>query len=331
MIAWEEREKLNLQSSADAVVLWALLEPLADKLYLPFALRGPQTDTKAPEETAKLWAESAVFFEALGLDVQPELAVLRAGKGWSKLRAAEQHAAKQRLMDAIARQITPETAARYRAFCVSGLITQYYKKAKADGRAKRTQVVTKALERTLSAFFGGDWLAFLDYLGEAPHAEEQIVTQLPKARLYVGTSSRAAEIAEQQGLPVEEVDGQSAISTPTFERAGIRHCARRTRLTISCCTTRGKLQQQSRPQSWQRAPSTIGSPATSTYSMARSARNPLFSRCHDVAFRPTENSSSAGSFRDSVGAPSDHSLSIAMRPAITLTISRCESSGRLPG
>ncbi|MDP9309461.1 MAG: stress protein [Chloroflexota bacterium] len=209
-IAWEEREKLNLQSNADTMVLWALLEPLADSLYIPFALRGPQSGAKAPEETAKLWAESIAFLDALGLDVQNELAVLRPGKGWSKLRVAEQHAAKQRLMDAIARQITPETAVRYRAFRVGSLITQYYKKAKADGRAKRTQVVTKSLERVLSAFFGGDWLAFLDYLGETPHAEEEIVTQLPKPRLYVGTSSRAAEIAAQQGLPVEEVERMMA-------------------------------------------------------------------------------------------------------------------------
>jgi hypothetical protein len=227
-IAWEEREKLNLQSTADTLVLWALLEPLADSLYLPFALRGPQTGAKAPEETAKLWAESAMFFEALGLDVQNELAVLRPGKGWSKLRAAEQHAAKQHLMDAITRQVTPETVARYRAFRVSSLITQYYKKAKADGRAKRGQIVTKLLERVLSAFFGGDWLAFLDYLGEAPHAEEQIVTQLPKPRLYVGTSSRAAEIAAQQGLPVEEVERmmatfwqQSASASPVEHRVAL--------------------------------------------------------------------------------------------------------------
>lgn len=209
-IAWEEREKLNLQSNADAMALWALLEPLADSLYLPFALRGPQTGAKAPEETAKLWAESGLFFEAIGLDIQKELAALRPGKGWSKLRAAEQHAAKQQLMNAIARHVTPETAARYRALRISGLITQYYKKAKAEGRAKRTQVVTKSLERVLSAFFGGDWLAFLDYLGEAPHTEEQIATQLPKPRLYVSASSRAAEIAAQQGLPVEEVERMMA-------------------------------------------------------------------------------------------------------------------------
>jgi hypothetical protein len=205
-IAWEEREKVSLRDSADALLLWALLEPLAELLYRPFALRGPLTGTKAPEETAKLWTESATFLNALGLDIADELAVLRPGKGWSKLRAGEQYAAKQQLMDALARQVTSETSRRYRAYQLRTLISQYYRKAKGAGQAKRTQVITKALERPLSAFFGGDWLAFLDYLGETPHPEEQIVTQLPKARLYVGTSSRAAEIAAQQGLPVEEVE-----------------------------------------------------------------------------------------------------------------------------
>jgi hypothetical protein len=229
-IVWEEREKLRLHENADAMVVWAVLEPLADSLFLPFALRGPQSGTKALEESAKLWAESAMVLAALGLDVQDELAVLRPGHGWSKLRAAEQHTAKQQLIDALARQVTPETAVRYRALRLTSLITQYYKKAKADGRAKRTQVVTKALERVLSAFFGGDWLAFLDYIGETPHAEEQIVTQLPKPRLYVGNSSRAAEIAAQQGVPLEEVERmmatfwqQPASASPVEQRVALLH------------------------------------------------------------------------------------------------------------
>lgn len=227
-IAWEEREKISLKGNSDAMMLWAVLDPLAEALYLPFALRGPITGTKAPEETAKLWAESVAFLEALGLHVADQLALLRPGKGWSKLRSGEQHAAKQKLMEALARQIAPETGARYRTYRLRALISQYYKKAKADGRAKRTQAVTKALERTLSAFFAGDWLLFLDYLGEEPHAEEQIVTQLPRSRLYVGTSSRAAEIAAQQGLPVEEVERmlatfwqQPASASPVEQRVDV--------------------------------------------------------------------------------------------------------------
>ena len=227
-LAWEERAKISLKRSSDVLMIWALLEPLADTLYLPFALRGPLTGTKAPEETAKLWAESVAFLETLGLRVGDELALLRPGRGWSTLRAGDQQAAKQKLMEALAGQVTPETASHYRAYRLHALISQYYKKAKADGRVKRTQVVTKALERSLSAFFGGDWLAFLDYLGEEPHAEEHVVTQLPKARLYVGTSSRAAEIAAQQGLPVEEVERmlstfwqQPASASPVEQRVAV--------------------------------------------------------------------------------------------------------------
>lgn len=204
--AWEEREKINLHSSPDAMAIWALLEPLADTLYMVFALRGPLTGMMTPEESTKLWTEITVFLNMLGFNLADELAILRHGKVWSKLCAEEHIAAKRLLLEAMARQVTPEMAVRYRAYRLFELIKEYYKKAKADGRIKRIKVIKTTLKNSLSAFFGGDWIAFIDYLGEEPHPDEEIFTKLPKTRLYLGTSSRIAEIAEQQGLPVEEVE-----------------------------------------------------------------------------------------------------------------------------
>ncbi len=205
-ITWEEHCKASLEKTADALLVWALLEPLFDALFEPFILRGRLAGNKSREDQLKRWRAIDSLYQALGFEVAPELAVMRYGGGWHKLRSQEQVAAKQRLLAALAHQVEPEMAARYRAHCLRALLEHYYKKADADGRAKRKQALTKPLERTLSAYFGGDWLAFLEYIGEEPHPDEQIVTALPKTRLHVGGGSRAAEIAEQMGLPAAEVE-----------------------------------------------------------------------------------------------------------------------------
>ncbi|MDX6600686.1 MAG: hypothetical protein QOE87_4573 [Gaiellales bacterium] len=40
--------------------------------------------------------------------------------------------------------------------------------------------------RTLTGFFGGDWLRLLRYLEEAPHPDEEIVAAIPQTKLFVG-------------------------------------------------------------------------------------------------------------------------------------------------
>ena len=73
------------------------------------------------------------------------------------------------------------------------LIERYYAKAK-KGPPPMRQVVTKPLRRTLSAFFGGDWVAFVQYLGERLDPNEQIAAALPEPRLYVGADRSAAKV-----------------------------------------------------------------------------------------------------------------------------------------
>jgi hypothetical protein len=204
-IAREENGKFSFKNSPDLVLLWAILEPLFTGLFLPFELRGHQAGARPREEQLKSWSEVDLILEVLGFSVAEELAIMRYGGGWHKLRAYEQFQAKQRLLAALANQASKAMASQYRSHRIRYLVEQYYKKAKTGGQAKRKQVVTKQFERTLMGYFGGDWLAFLNYIGEQPHPEEQIVTGLPQPRLHVGGSDRVEEIAAKQGIPAEEV------------------------------------------------------------------------------------------------------------------------------
>jgi len=208
-LSWEEHCRASLEKTADALLVWAL-EPFFDALFEPFVLRGRLAGNRSREDQLKSWHAIDSLYQALGFEVSQELAVMRYGGGWHKLRSQEQVAAKQRLLMALARQIEPVMAARYRAHCLRALLEHYYKKADADGRARRKQALTKPLERMISAYFGGDWLAFLEYIGEEPHPDEQIVTALPKTRLHVGGVGRAAEVAAQMGIPAAEVERMMA-------------------------------------------------------------------------------------------------------------------------
>lgn len=203
--AVEDRGPVKLQSTPDAVFHWSLLEDLFESLCLPFQLRGPLAGEKSREQQLEAWGEVDAFYSALGFGVEEELSVMRYGGGWHRLDAAGQLAAKLRLLEALGAQTKVEMGARYRAHRILPLVHNYYKKAKKDGRAKRKQVVTKELEKALSAYWGGDWLSFLNYLGEEPHPEEQVVTALPKVKPLVSQSTRIEEIAAAQGLPAEVV------------------------------------------------------------------------------------------------------------------------------
>jgi hypothetical protein len=205
-LALEERARVHLHDSAELVLIWAVLEPLVEQLFLPFELRGPQAGLKSREEQRAAWASFDAFTAALGFDVSDELAVMRYGGGWSRLRSAEQVEAKQRLLAALARQVNATTASRYRAAALHMLIGQYYDKATKRAPTRRQAVSNRALQRILAGYFGGDWLAFLAYIDEAPHPDERIATALPETRLQVGTAARADEVAAELGLPAAEVE-----------------------------------------------------------------------------------------------------------------------------
>lgn len=219
-----QRGKAVLKDSAEAIFFWAVLGPMFERLIYPFELRGRLSGTLEPEVEADVWAEVEFFFDSLGFHKTAEFSILRSyWKDFSD--AASQLKAKQDFILALRSKAHSRIGTRYRLFMFRSLIEQYYKKSKADGRVKRKQALTKPFQNTLAGFFQGDWLGLLDYLGEQPHPEEQIVTAVPKTPLRVKGASRAAEIAASQGISPEEVEriaaalwGESAGTSPVEAR-----------------------------------------------------------------------------------------------------------------
>jgi len=202
-------QEVALAASPEALLAHVIVEPFFSSLYEPFTLRsgrafwspsffgGSHSPTK--ERRLARWRATDAFFSALSFEVETELSALRPGGGWARLRANEQLAAKASLAQAIrreAQQLGPSLlGARYRVFRLQPFLERYYAKADKEGRALRRRVVTRKLDNiTLSAFFGGDWLAFLNYIGEEPHPEEHVATALPKTRLYLGSPHKAEDV-----------------------------------------------------------------------------------------------------------------------------------------
>ena len=209
-IVWEEKASVLPLLCPDSVAFWAVFQPLFEQLFAPFELRGRLSGTRSAEDQLAIWAAVDAIVDALGFEVDDELAVMRYGAGWWSLRGPEQLAAKQRLLEQLAAQASVDLGARYRAARLASLVERYYSRAKG-GTARRKSVLTKPLERTLSGFFGGDWLAFLHYIGEAPHPDEEIATAIPAPEIFVGGAKDATAVAADLGLPADEV--QRALAT----------------------------------------------------------------------------------------------------------------------
>ena len=188
--------------SADTIFVWSLLGPLYAALHRPHELRELSAGRSASQQEGE-WQGVVDLFTSLGIDARLELDVMAYGGGWSRLKAHERGAVQDRLAVALV-EWGPSAVRRYRALKTLELIQAFYAKADADGRALRTRVVTAALRPTVIAYFRGDWLAFLDYLGEKPHPGEQIVTALPEATVVVAGSDWIAAAAAQLGVSPEQ-------------------------------------------------------------------------------------------------------------------------------
>ncbi|HEU4407791.1 MAG TPA: hypothetical protein VFS43_21180 [Polyangiaceae bacterium] len=226
-LAAEERGTVALAGNPDAMVVWSALEPLFGLLWRPIMFRAEKSGLLTQEEFQAAWGETTGALTSLGLSLENELAPFAWGGGWARFGVEQQLAAKRALLNAIAEQMDKNVVRRYRAATTVKLVAQYYAKAK-KGRAKRRQVITKEYARPLAAFFAGDWLGFVGYLGEQPHDEERVVTALPETKLIVSGKSKAAELAEKKGLPVEEVErilgaywGGTGADSPVVERTKV--------------------------------------------------------------------------------------------------------------
>jgi Protein of unknown function (DUF2510) len=211
-----ERAKPAFRGEPEAVAVW-VLEPLFEELFLPLKLRGlTWLGKKTPDDQQKQWAVIDPLYEALGLDTG-SLDAFRPGTGWSRHTTNDVITLRSALLESWA-GAPDDVGARYRAYRLGQVIERYYAKAKG-GKARRNAVLTKPTGRTLTAYFGGDWLAFLDYLGEEVDPGEEIVQALPKTKLIVGGSTRAAELAAEHGVPAEEVERMLAAFWQTSDAA----------------------------------------------------------------------------------------------------------------
>ena len=207
-----------------AFFMWAVLQDLVGLLLAPIELRGAQVGKKEAEVTQRAWRAIDLGYSKLGLDAASKLALLRDAPHWARLRLTEQLDAKREVIEYLAGQVNGLTVRRWRAVRVSELVARYYGKAKREAPTQR-QVLTRPLEPVLAGHFGGDWLAFLDYIGENPSPSEQVTTVLPKGHLYVAGSARAREVAAAKGVPVEEVQrmlatfyGDASVQSPVERR-----------------------------------------------------------------------------------------------------------------
>ncbi|MGC4901172.1 DUF2510 domain-containing protein [Micromonospora echinospora] len=199
--------RVEFDRSPDALASWALLIPFANALYAPLILRGPDAGALEPAARDAAWAAVDALYSALGLaseNARSALTRMRPGNGWSQLPSAEQTATKVALLEALCQVVGRQTVRRWRAEVLRPLVRRYYAKANKNAPTARA-VLTKALQPATAAYFGGNWLALLDYLGEAVAAGEEISTALPEPRLYVQASAKVEQVAAEKNLPVAEV------------------------------------------------------------------------------------------------------------------------------
>lgn len=189
--------------SPDAILAWALLEPVMADLFLPFKLRsGYWLGDRRPDQMAKDWARADRIYRTLGIDTDP-VDFLKDGRRWAQLTIDEVLATHDRILEAW-HAAPADVGQRALVLAISDLVDRYYSKAK-DGKAQRAKVLDKTLERAFTGAFGGDWLAFLAYLGEDAHPSEQIATAVAPTSLIISSGDRAAKAAAATGVPVDEI------------------------------------------------------------------------------------------------------------------------------
>ncbi|WP_248964816.1 hypothetical protein [Sphaerisporangium perillae] len=225
-IAAEDVARVHLGSTPDALAAWSLLIPLFDDLMAPIISRAAGS-SKPAREQEDAWRTVLEMYQSLGIAVTPEVEAFAYRRGWTRLDRTGQIQARLALLNALGRTDPLRVAARFRAARIQALVSATVKKARQETPLAR-RVLTKALQPTLSAYFGGDWLAFLDYLEMPPNPGEEIVTALPEARLSVGGPAKADSVAAKQGTDIGDVHaivaaflGQESSVSPVEQRVDV--------------------------------------------------------------------------------------------------------------
>lgn len=170
--------------SGEAVFIWAALDPFFEALAVPLNLRSHRAGTMKSAERTRVWSTFDSLAESLGL-ADEAIRVFRSNDSWTNVSPREHEERRMRLGEALRGHAAHTLGRRYRAHLLHMLIERYYAKAK-KGHPTKTQAITRAYERALTALFGGDWLAFLEYLDEEPPESDKVITALPDPKLLLG-------------------------------------------------------------------------------------------------------------------------------------------------
>lgn len=210
----DERVSLPLDS-AEAIAVWASLEPLLERLFKPILFFGPEAAKLPADKRAQAW--QGVLRDLVGLGIASGPLDEFAGAAWWKQSASEMHERKLAYLEQFETLSAIEFVRAFRLMQAQGLLKRFYAKRRTHS-ATRQNVLTKQLERALSGTFAGDWNEFLTYIGEPPEAGDHVQTVLPEPVLVPGVSADAIRIAQDLGLPLEQVQEVSAALFP--EAAG---------------------------------------------------------------------------------------------------------------
>lgn len=199
--------KISLSDNPDGFLIWSLLEPLFDFLLTPFDLRGTLAGTKSAEEKRRIWQQYEEIVNALELNLSEVLDVMHFGGTWNQLNDQQHLQIKTKLIRSLQKEVKCSTIKFYRAYRIKSLIDNYYTKVKKSNQKTMRKILIREHQRTLSGFFEGDWLAFLNYIEEVPDKNEEIITALPKSQILRPVSEeRIKQVAETTGISLEEIN-----------------------------------------------------------------------------------------------------------------------------
>lgn len=207
--------KVKASPASGALMFTAVvLEPALQTLLAPLLLRS----LGAPKDVAKrqaAWGQHLGALDLLGLADGPVGAAARRigpDGDWRRLDRAGRQQLRLEYLTALKAHVTIDTIRRLRLVALAELVDGVYGKAKkATGTGDLVMplaktVLTKARQPVLSAWFGGDWLALLRYLGESANPSEQLVTRLPETPLTVVTPDAVDRVAADTGLSTDAVE-----------------------------------------------------------------------------------------------------------------------------
>lgn len=208
-VSHDERARLALDSPT-AILTWAALVPAVDLLYRPVYLRTVEAGEGDRETQIAEWAAVADALSALGLSGLPAFQAIRYGGGWSQLPVEDRHQALLDYCDDLLHALPDDAGSRLRLHLARPLVEKYYDRARQDGTALQKRVVIAALRPHLVAVWGGDWPAFVAYLGESVHAQEHVATALPAIDLAQAPAADLDAVASATGTTTDDVAAVAA-------------------------------------------------------------------------------------------------------------------------